>query len=257
MYVDGNNDVVDAYDIAKRHNPLVLSITQGVDAPAGLKVDARGTLYVANTGNATVTEYAAGENVPGVTLSVSAAQDTAVDPLTGDLYVDTRTEPPGIVVFRKGKTRPSEYILSKLLVLPAQMLFDSSGTLYIADNQTGVSVIKPGTRRVVSLNLQELDGCTTGIALDERASELYVSDCDSGLQVYKLGDQYPIRSLNDSVYADYLAAGRVGKRELLFAPNVVANTVSVYRADGVNPFEVIKTSANDVLGVTIKPAGVP
>jgi hypothetical protein len=259
LYVDGSNDVVDAYDLARSHYPPVRSITQGVDKPAGLKVDSQGTLYVANTGNASVTEYRPGADVPSVTLSVNAPQDTAIDPFTGDLYVDTRTKPAGIFVFRRGKTRPSKDILSKLMVLPAQMFFDSSGTLYIADNQSGVLVLKRGTHRVVSLNLQQLDGCTTGIALDERRreKELYVADCDSGLQVYRLGDEYPIRALNDSVYADYLAIGVLGTREDLFAPNVVSNTVSAYHAKAVNPFWVLTTAANDALGVTIKPAGVP
>jgi hypothetical protein len=116
LYVSGLNDVVNVYDVARPGNPLVLSITQGVSKPAGLKVDEQGTLYVANTGNNTVAEYPFDQSVPTVTLSVTSPQDTAVDPLTADLYVDTRTEPPGVVVYRKGHTEPSRYILSKLLV---------------------------------------------------------------------------------------------------------------------------------------------
>jgi hypothetical protein len=257
LYVGGSNNVVNAYDVAQPGEPLVLSITQGIDNPAGLKVDDQGTLYVASPGNGTVAEYPFGQNVPAVTLSVSSAVDTAIDPRTGDLYVDTRANPPGIFIYKRGHTQPSRYILSKLFVDPSQILFDSSGTLYIADNQTGVSVIKPGTHRVVSLNLQNLDGCATGIALDEHTSQLYVSACSVGLQVYKLGNEYPIRNLVDGFSADYLAIGVVGKREDLFAPDVGSDTVYVYHDNRVRSFEVITTGSQNALGVAIKPAGAP
>jgi hypothetical protein len=118
-------------------------------------------------------------------------------------------------------------------------------------------VIRPGTHRVVSLNLQNLDGCTTGIALDEHTSELYVSDCNGGLQVYKLGNEYPIRNLVDRFPADYLAIGVLGKREDLFAPDILSDTVYVYHANRASSFEVITTGSQNALGVAIKPAGVP
>jgi hypothetical protein len=102
LYVGGSNNVVNAYDVAQPGEPLILSITQGIDNPAGLKVDDQGTLYVASPGNDTVAEYAFGQSVPAVTLSVDSAVDTAIDPRTGDLYVDTRADPPGIFVYKKG-----------------------------------------------------------------------------------------------------------------------------------------------------------
>lgn len=255
LYVSGLNDVVNVYDVAQRHSPLVLSITQGISKPAGLKVDSNGTLYVTNTGSNTITEYPLDQTEPSVTLSVTSPQDIALDPRTGDLYVDTRTSPPGIFIFKKGHTQPSRYVLSKLLVLPAQMLFDSVGTLYVADNQSGVVVIRAGTRRVASLGLQNLDGCASGIALDEHTNELYVSDCDSGIQVYKRGRAYPIRSLNSKVFADYLAIGVVGNADDLFAPDVTSDTVTVYHANRNNPFKVVTTASQNALGVAVKPAG--
>lgn len=257
LYVSGLNDVVNVYDVAQSGNPLVLSVTQGISKPAGLKVDDQGALYVANTGNDTVAEYPFGQSTPSFTISVTAPQDTAVDPLSGDLYVDTRSQPPEILVYKKGHTEPSRDILSKLFVNPAQMLFDRFGTLFIADNQNGVLMLKRRTHRVTSLNLQGLDGCTTGIALNEHTSDLYVSDCDSGIQVYKLGNEYPLRSLDDeNSYSDYIALGAIGKREDLFAPNVVSSTVAVYHANGTSSFEVIATGSVDALGVAVKPAGV-
>jgi hypothetical protein len=130
LYVGGSNSVVNVYDVAQAGNPLVLSITQGVANPVGLKVDNQGTLYVTNGGNETVAEYSFGQNVPTATLSVNSPVDTAIDPRTGNLYVDTRAKPPGIFVYKKGQTRPSRYILSRLFVYPCQMFFDSSGMLY-------------------------------------------------------------------------------------------------------------------------------
>lgn len=258
IYVGGTNNAVNAYDLAAPHSPLVASITQGIDKPAGLKVDGDGTLYVANTGNGTVTEYLAGDSAPRVTLSVTAPQDTAVDPFTGNLYVDSRANPPGIAVFEKGKKRPSKFITSKLLEMPARMLFDSrSGNLYIADNRKGVSVIKRGAQYVESLKLLKLHGCTSGIAIDESTGELYVSDCNGFLQVYMLQGQYPLRFLNDSVDADYLAIGAIGTRENIFVPDTTSDTVSAYHAKAVNPFKVITTGSDDALGIAVKPANVP
>ena len=256
LYVDGSNNAVNVYDVAQPGNRLVLTITQGVSNPVGLKVDNQGTLYVANSGNGTVAEYPFGQNAPALTLSMNSPADIALDPTTGALYVDTRVSPPGIYVFKKGHTQPSKYIISNLLVLPSQMLFDSSGTLYIADNQTGVSVVQPN-HRVVSLDLQDLDGCTSGIALDEHTSDLYVSACGGGIQVYALGNEYPIRSLVDSLPADYLAIGALGKGQDLFAPDIFADTVYVYHANAKRSFEVIMTGSQNALGIAIKPANIP
>jgi hypothetical protein len=257
LYVSGSNNVVNAYDLLSAGNPLVLTISAGIHGPSGLKIDQHGRLYVSNGASATVTEYPFGETQPALTLSINNPVDTAVDPINGDLYVDTRANPPGIAVYLPHQKTPAKTIHSNLLVNPSQMVFDSAGTLYVTDNESGVLVIKPQSFIVKSLGLRNLDGCTTGIALDESTGDLFVSDCVGGLQVYQVGNPYPVRSLQDSFPADYLALGTVRKQLDLFAPDISSNTVMAYQADENQPFETIHTGSQNALGVAIKPLNVP
>ena len=60
------------------------TITQGIDLPINAAVDKHGTLYVANNGNSTVTEYPLGQTTPSVTLSsprkIVSARSTPAPP---------------------------------------------------------------------------------------------------------------------------------------------------------------------------------
>jgi hypothetical protein len=175
----------------------------------------------------------------------------------GDVYVANRANPPSILVYHKGQSQPWRTITSSLIAVPWQLLFDHSGTLYVADNQNGVLVIRPGSSQVQSLNLRLLDGCTTGLALDPRKRWLFVSDCVGGTQVYKLGNPYPLRSLVEQFPADDLGMGKLGGREVLFAPDLNSNVVYFYYADANTPFYALQTGVITAIGVAYKPPNVP
>ena len=92
-----------------KHEVQIGSITQGIDSPNNIAVDKRGTLYVANNGNNTVTEYRFGQTSPRVTLSnqISHPNGIAVDS-QGTLYVTSgQLSAAYVLEFPKGSTSPS------------------------------------------------------------------------------------------------------------------------------------------------------
>jgi hypothetical protein len=261
LFVGGvGNNTVDVYDLDAPGTPLVETITQGIDGPGGMFVDDGGTLYVANQYNKTVTEYPPGQTTPSVTLSkgITAAQTVAVA-RDGTVYVANPGSTPRIVVFKGGRNKPARYITSPLIVSPNQMVFVDDRTMLMADNTTGVLAITIGDRpaHVRSLALQDLDGCMSGLALDRHAHELFVSDCDGGTQVYPLGGQLPLRSLDASFPADQLALGAIKRAGILFAPNLYTGQVFFYRHGATEPFKAIATGTAYPVAMAYKPAAVP
>jgi serine/threonine-protein kinase len=176
LYVSGiNNNVVDIYDLAKFAVPQIGEITKGLNHPGGISLDGAGNLYVANQGGGTVTIYAPGETLPSLTLSQGLTEpvDSAID-ANGDVYVSNRATTPSIVVYPQGQTVPSATITSSLIQIPTAVIFDATGNLYFADNNTGVSEMAAGTQQLVSLGLQQ-DLPASGLALDPLTGDLFVS----------------------------------------------------------------------------------
>jgi hypothetical protein len=257
LYVNGyRNSVVEVYDLAEPGDPLVDSITNGVDGPGGMAIDDRGTLYVANNNNGTVTEYPFGSTAPSLTLSqdLSFPTDVAVAE-NGDVYVANRGSQSGIAKYKAGQTTVSEYITSPLIQKPEQIFFGPERTLYISDDNTGVSVRKDGI--VKSLGLQGLGSITSGLALDRRNGNLFVGD-NSSAEIHVF-----LRGSKTSTYAlsvngpDFLVIGKVGRRQTLFAPDSGSSTVYFFRPDGRSPFGHLLTGADLANGVAFKPAGIP
>jgi hypothetical protein len=110
-----------------------VQITQSINGPQGVAVNAAGTLYVANNNNSTVTEYPAGGTSPTGTIGtgVSGPLGVAVD-ASGTLYVanfgnSTVTE------YTAGSTTPNVTI-SNSINHPSGVAVDASGTLYVTAN---------------------------------------------------------------------------------------------------------------------------
>src|SRR5580658_6705294 len=108
-------------------------------------IDGHGRLNVTNPGSNTVTEFPFGETQPILTLSISHPVATAINQNDGNVYVATRGNPPEIALFLPHDESPSKIITSKLLQVPSQLVADSAGDIYIADNQSDVLVIRKAT----------------------------------------------------------------------------------------------------------------
>jgi hypothetical protein len=267
MYVaSGTASVIGIYDVMGPFGPRKIGeITQGLNRPSGLAVDAQGTLYAANYDNGnpggTVAIYPAGATSPSLTLSegLSVPLDVAVD-ASGDVYVVNRGSVPGIVVFPPGATTPSATITGSLIQIPAQVIFDAAGDLYFSDNVTGVSEIPYGSQQPVSLNLQG-PGTTGGIALDPTNGNLFVSYIHgpNEVLVYAPGQQQPTRKLSANFQACFLASGAIRNREYIFVPDCgVTGDVLVFKHNAETPVTTWTFSAaGGACCIAFKPAGVP
>lgn len=268
MYVaSGTSSVVAIYDLTGPVGPHKIGeITQGLNRPGGLAIDAQGTLYAANYDNGiaggAVTIYPAGATIPSLTLSqgLSVPLDVAVD-ANGDVYVVNRGNPPSIVVYPPGQSTPSRTITSTLIQVPAQVLFDSARNLYFSDNVTGVSEIPFGSQQPVSLNLQRQGGATGGIALDPKNGNLFVSYIHgpNDVFVYAPGNGVPLRKLKVVVQACFLDSGAIRNAEYIFAPDCgTSGNVWVFKHNANNPYTVLTfTAAGGACCIAFKPGGVP
>jgi hypothetical protein len=259
LYVTGfSNNVVSIYDLERPGSPEVGEITDGIDTPNGVTIDAHGTVYVANSLAPNVTIYSPGTTTPSLTLTTGLTHpvNVAID-ASGDVYVSNRGSTPSIVVYPPGQSTPSATITSSVLQIPTQIVFDSTGDLYISDNGAGISKIPVGSQQPVSLGFQGLV-YPSGIALDPGSGDAFVSQAGGGKTlVFDSGHVNPSRTLKDSVDVDLLAVGSVKRREYLFVANSQSNTVALFQMGRRKSTATVATNAQNLVGVGVKPAGVP
>jgi DNA-binding beta-propeller fold protein YncE len=257
MYVAGfTSSVIGIYDLANLGHKIG-EITRGLKGPAGIALDAHGTLYVVNYlgGNATI--YPPGAMAPSLTITgLTNPVGIAVN-ATGDVYLTNSGNTPSILVYPPGQTTPSQTITSDLITAPNQVTFDSSGNLYFTDWNMGVSEIPYGSQQPVSLGLQGLTD-PAGIAVDPLNGNIFVSNDNEGtaIHVFAPGSVKQSRQLSGSHNADYLAIGDVKGKEYTFAPQSQSNIVVLYEHNKDQPFSTLAT-LEDAHGVAIKPPDVP
>lgn len=159
---------------------LVDTITQGISFPLGITIDKSGTLYVANNGNATVTEYPAGQNSPSVTLTQGLAypNDVSVD-TAGNLWVANGTN---LLEYAAGSASPSQTLTTGLSGI-AGVAINARGDAYVL-NMPGsgspyVAVIPHGATAPSVTFGQSVLEYPIGITLDKKG-RVYVGDFDQG-----------------------------------------------------------------------------
>jgi DNA-binding beta-propeller fold protein YncE len=254
LYVSGYvNSVVDIYDLGESGSPLVGTITDGIDGPGGMALDANDTLYVANNVANTVTVYPFGQTQPSLTLSkgLNYPIDIAVA-RNGDVYVTNRN-PPGIAVYKAGHTRLQRFITNALIEKPEQIFFARKGELYISDDNTGVSVMqKDGT--ITSLGLHGLGSITSGLALDERDGYLFVGDNSSPqIHVFLPGQTSPAYNLSIAG-PNFITIGDVGGKRYVMSPDSSSPDVFFFRHKHKRLIQAFQTSADYANGIAFKPA---
>jgi len=254
---DQAQNTVTVYDLSTPGAPAVLQITDGINSIQVISLDQNGTLYVGNNNAKSVTVYPFGATSPTLTMS-----DGATDPnciavaANGTVYVSGRGSPAVVDIYAPGESSPSQVITSPLISIPSQAILDSGGTLYVADNATGVYAFLPGSNTPISLNLSGLMGAS-GIALDERRSRLYVSSVltpNPYVNAYTIGETQPSYSMQ-TVDCDTLAFGDK-HFPYLFVPDYFASDVQLYRARGRTPFESLSVTYN-TQGIAYKAPGIP
>ncbi|MDP9110412.1 MAG: hypothetical protein M3M96_02095, partial [Candidatus Eremiobacteraeota bacterium] len=117
------------------------TITTGISGPEGIYVDAKGTLFVANYGTSSVTEYARGAKTPSVTIVTPGPGYDLFVGKDGTLYVAEETL--GMVaVYAPGATTPTRSIA--INGNPFGVATDSLNFLYVSylSNADGVSHVE-------------------------------------------------------------------------------------------------------------------
>lgn len=158
----GSNGAVYVYPSNGQAQAPIGTIVAGISEPAGIAIDASGSLYVANAASSTVTVYPVGQLNPSVTYTqgVSAPQGVAVGS-DGTVYVANETGSPSgtgsVSEYAGGSTNPSATI-----TLPGMYAFavglDASNNLYVSWfdlSSYAIAIYKyaPGSTNGTNLNL--------------------------------------------------------------------------------------------------------
>jgi hypothetical protein len=173
---------------------LVRTITDDVDSPYSLALDAKGDLFV--TDQNTVEEYANGGSIPTFTYSTDLAGPdglscSAVDS-SGDVYVCDDSDDE-IVVFPPQQNSPSRFI--SLPGAPYGVAVDSHDDLYVGWDETsyGAQVYEyaPGSSSPKNLNLRIAGSVILGMALDSYGNIALSEGNTAQLALYPSGSQDP------------------------------------------------------------------
>jgi sugar lactone lactonase YvrE len=228
------------------------TITDGLSQPVNDAVDSSGTLYVANNGNSTVTEYPLGSTSPSVTLSTQLVNPNgvAVDS-AGTVYVTSGAYVGQcyVLVFPKGATSPSEQING--FQLPVGLATDKKGDLFVGDAvANAVWEVPKGKTTPKNLNLTELND-PTGVAVDPNG-HLWVSNYSSNEALeFKVGSTKPMKIVNGGLSSPYSIA--FGKNGSMYVGNSGAypGNVAAFKKSKNSPYTSI--SSKNPTGVAVYP----
>lgn len=150
------------YNPKKANSAPTGSITNGVNIPSQVAVDAHGTLYVTNDGNNTVTVYPKGHSSPSLTISsgLNGPYGIGVDS-KGNVFVSNigNFSDYTVTAYAAGQTSPFETIAFSSFGQPVGIGVDASDNVWVAcDSSNAVFEIPAGTSKVKNANLQSLDG---------------------------------------------------------------------------------------------------
>ena len=248
---DLENNVVEMYN-PKVPNPTPEgSITTGINNPGELAVDKKGTLYVANIGNNTITEYPKGQTSPSVTIAdgLSSPEGVAVDS-KGDVFASNLGNNT-VVGYLPGQTSAYETINFGSLGQPVGIAIDGKDNLWVAtDTTNSVYEIPAGSSTPQNANLTGLSG-PGGVAFGTN-DVMYVSTFNgANVQIYAYGTTNPRKTIINGI--EYLGPTLNGftAAGTFFQSNQFDNVVG-YKKGQTSPFSTI-TGLTDPLGIASSP----
>ncbi len=142
----GSNGVL---EYAPPYTGQPTAISNGIEGPAGLALDASGNLYVGNDGNNTVTEYAPPyTGAPILTIDVTSPSGLAFD-ASGNLYAGTNGGGSAgnvggdVAEYAPPYTGAPVVTISNGMNGPGSSVFDASGNLYVLQGGTTITEYAP------------------------------------------------------------------------------------------------------------------
>ena len=252
---DIDADAIRLFPANKKNPKQNGSITDGIDLPVNDAVDLHGTLYVANNGNSTVTEYPLGQTSPSVTLSGAGLvyPNGIVADNKSTVYVTSGATVGScyVLVYKKGSSSPDKQING--FQLPVGLAIDKGGNLYVGDAvQNVVWEVPKGSTTPHSLNLSGLND-PTGVAIDPSNNLWVTNDASNTVLGFHPGDTMAFVTITSSLSGPYsIAFERTGT---LFVGNSLhyPGNVTVYKSGATTPFESIPAENPAELAVYPRP----
>lgn len=243
---DASNNQLLMYDPKTPNASPMGSITDGLNVPFGLAVDTHGTLYAANLGNNTVTEYPAGSSSPSVTLTngLNGPYGITVDS-KGNVFVsnlNTNT----VVAFAAGASTPYETIDFSSEGQAVGMGVDASDNVWVAcDTSNAVFEIPAGSSTPQNAHLTGLNG-PIDVSFGKHGT-MYVSNFSgSNVQIYLSGTTTPAQTITNGIETNGPTFNGFASSGRFFQTNQGLNVVGYlgYKKNPMSPFSTLTGNSN-------------
>jgi sugar lactone lactonase YvrE len=234
---DLDTQSIELYPEGKKNPQQIGTITDGVNEPVNDAVDSSGTLYVANNGNSTVTEYPLGSSSPSVTLSNQLVNPNgiAVDS-HGTVYVTSggTVGQCSVLIFPAGQTVASGQING--FDLPVGLAVDAKGDLFVADALANIVYeVSKGSKTPKNLKLSGLND-PTGVSIDPKGNLWVVSYKADQAAEFTIGKTKPTKVVTDALDSPYSIAFGKGGQMYVGNSGTYPGLVAAFKKNKTNAF---------------------
>lgn len=225
---------------AKAKNPSPMAtLTDGIDSPEDVCIDATGNVYVANApaaGLGWISVYAAGQTKPSelIIKGINTPAACAIDAV-GNLWV-TNFGAGNVTEYLKGTKKPHT-VITNGLSSPNGIAIDNSGDLYVADGPAyttiNVQVYAPGSKSPMRTIT---DGVTSpvGITVDGNRTLYVTNEFEDNVEEYHAGKNHPFQTITVSAKS-YPAGVTINKAGRLYLSDYGSSIVEEFAPGSIAP----------------------